>query len=139
MESSGSICTPSSRNAIAGRPTRVRMAFALTLALLIGGAGMLGSSTNAGATPWNSNVTLQGKAIACSSGASWVWVEGSNGERGWATRGTGRYSFHFKRVPAGGMTVRVNYGNNVCKKSTSFGLKRPAVGTTATRNVVSIY
>jgi hypothetical protein len=68
-----------------------------------------------------------------------VWVEASNGERGWATRAGGNYSFRFNRVPTSGMSVRVDFGNEGCSRSATFGVNRPTFGTSATRNVITIY
>ncbi len=112
---------------------------AIAVTLAVGGASLVGTAPSADAWAWDPNVTLRGRAIACSSAATWVWVEGSNGERGWATQPGGNYSFRFTRVPTSGMTVKVNFGNRLCSKSTSFGLNRPTVGTSATRNVITIY
>jgi hypothetical protein len=109
----------------------------LAVLLLVSTAGAM-AAPSAGAWSWDPKVTLQGTSTCAGRGSTWVWVEGSNGERGWATNGTGRYRFNFTRVPAGGITVRVNYGNSTFKCTASFGLKRPATGTTATRNVYSL-
>jgi hypothetical protein len=109
-------------------------------------AGLLGFSTpvhTAGATAWNPRVTLQGKAFCGGQGmigagkSTWVWVEASNGEHGWATSGTGAYKFAFKNVPLGtGMTVTVKYGSRLKNDCVAkFGLKRPSLGTSATVNV----
>ena len=100
---------------------------------------VLGSSSIAGAWAWDPTVALSGRAIACSRPATWVWVEASNGERGWATQPGGNYSFRFTRVPTSGMTVRVNFGNGACNRSTSFGVNRPSTGISSTRNVITIY
>ena len=109
----------------------------LGVAVLLG-IGAAGSPTPADATAWNPTVTLQGRAICASSGATWVWVEASNGERGWATNGAGNYRFTFSRVPTSGMTVRVNYGNSTFRCTDSFGVNRPTFGTSATRNVIRV-
>ena len=94
--------------------------------------------SQAHAWAWSPSVTLQGSSICAGRGTTWVWVEASNGERGWATYGTGNYRFNFTRVPTSGITVRVNYGNSTFKCTDSFGVQRPAVGTTATRNVYKL-
>jgi len=120
------------------RKIRISSLFAIAFTVLAT-LGTLAPASQAGATAWNPNVTLKGRAIACSSSATWVWVEASNGERGWATQPGGNYNFNFKRVPTSGMTVTVKFGNSVCSRSATFGLNRPTVGTTATRNVVTIY
>lgn len=121
------------------RSRRVLRTGLVLAALVLASATFAAPATPAGAWANNSNVTLQGSSVCKSSKTTWVWVEGSNGERGWATNGSGRYHFAFKRVPTSGMTVRVNFGNSTFSCTTSFGLNRPAVGTNATRNVVSIY
>src|SRR5689334_15884347 len=59
---------------------------------------------------WSGDVTLQGNSHCGLPATTWVWVQSPNGESGWATNGSGRYSFNFHRVPSGGMTVRINYG-----------------------------
>lgn len=75
--------------------------------------------------------------MAGSGKSTWVWVEAANGERGWATAGRGYYRFTFHKVPLGvSMKVTVKYGSalkNDCRAT--FGLSRPATGTTATVNV----
>jgi len=110
----------------------------LLVALLLAPAALVLDATPAGAWAWNPNVTLQGTSHCGSSPTTWVWVQASNGERGWATNGRGRYRFSFKRVPFGGTTVKVNYGNGTFRCTDSFGLKRPATGTSATRNVFKL-
>lgn len=95
--------------------------------------------SQAGATAWNPTVTLQGTSVCAGRGTTWVWVQASNGERGWATNGTGRYRFTFRRVPTSGMTVTVNYGNSTFSCRDAFGLNRPTVGTSATRNVYKLW
>lgn len=93
----------------------------------------------ASAWAWSGSVTLQGSSMCGAlNPTTWVWVSASNGESGWATAGSGRYSFNFKRVPTSGMTVRVNYGNSTFKCTDSFGVNRPAVGTSATRNLYKL-
>jgi len=116
-----------------------RRAAACALVASAIGLSLAGAAQPAGAWAWDPNVMLQGRAIVCSRAATWVWVEASNGERGWATRPGGNYSFQFRRIPPSGVTVRVNFGHSSCSRSTSFGLKRPAVGTSATRDVVTIW
>lgn len=106
-------------------------------AVSVGGLAILTPAT-AGAWAWDPNVTLQGTSVCAGRGTTWVWVSASNGERGWATNGTGRYSFRFARVGTGGTTVTVNYGNSTFRCTDTFGLNRPAVGTTATRNVYKL-
>lgn len=87
----------------------------------------------------SSTVTLQGVSNCGNNKTSWVWVEGSNGERGWATNGKGNYKFTFKKVPASNtMKVRVNYGNGTFRCTDYFGLNRPKVGSTQTRNVIRL-
>ncbi len=92
----------------------------------------------ANATAWNPRVTLQGTSSCSIRGTSWVWVEASNGERGWATNGTGRYRFTFTRVPTSGMTVTIKYGNSIASCHDRIGLNRPTVGTSATVNVYKV-
>lgn len=125
------------------RPTRTQAlaakAAGLVLVIAASTLGFIGSAPSASAWAWDPSVTLQGRAIACSSNATWVWVQASNGEAGWATQSGGNYRFNFRRVPTSGMSVTVRFGNNLCSRSTSFGLNRPAIGTTATRNVITIY
>ncbi len=105
---------------------------------LLAGVGVSAVPGSAGATAWNPTVTLQGRAICASSGATWVWVEASNGERGWATNGRGNYRFTFRRVPTSGMRVTVNYGNGTFRCTDTFGVNRPTFGTSATRNVIRV-
>ena len=118
---------------------RASRSLVLLATIVLSTLTLIGPDNPAGATAWNPTVTLQGSAICKSSRATWVWVEASNGERGWATNGSGAYRFTFRRVPTSGMTVRVNYGNSTFSCTTKFGVNRPAVGTTATRNVIQIY
>ncbi len=107
----------------------------LLAAIVLSTLTLIGPSNTAGAYAWNPTVTLQGSARCNFTKTTWVWVEGSNGERGWATNGTGGYRFTFKRVPTSGMTVRVNFGQRNSNCTAKFGLNRPTVGTSATRNV----
>lgn len=119
---------------------RGTMALLMLLGTVVGTGAFIGSTPDRSeAWATSGNVTLQGRAIACSGAATWVWVEGSNGERGWATQAGGNYRFNFRNVPTRTMTVRVNFGRPGCSRTTTFGLNRPSVGTSATRNVVSIY
>ncbi len=118
-------------------PMRLVVAIAILCASVISVLGVAPKQADAWA--WNPTVNLKGRAIACSSSATWVWIEGGNGERGWATQPGGNYHFRFNRVPSSGMNVTVKFGNRVCTKQTTFRVNRPAVGTTATRNVVTIY
>jgi hypothetical protein len=37
--------------------------------------------TSASATAWDPHVKLQGTAMCAGNGATWVWIEASNGER----------------------------------------------------------
>ena len=115
------------------RTTKKLAGLALAAATLTGFAAA--DATPASAWAWNPSVTLQGSSICAASATTWVWVSASNGEAGWATAGRGHYSFTFKSVPTKGMTVRVNYGNSTFKCTDSFGLNRPTIGTSATRDV----
>ncbi len=110
----------------------------LLVALGVSAASLV-APLQAGAWAWSPTVTLQGTADCKLAKATWVWVEASNGERGWATNGTGRYSFTFRNVPTSGMRVTVNFGSNGRNCSTSFGVNRPSTGTSATRNVYQLY
>lgn len=112
----------------------VKTLLVATFAVLVS-LGSMVPARQASATAWNPKVSLQGRALVCNSKATWVWVEASNGERGWATQPGGNYRFDFKRVPTGGMTVTVKLGNSACDRSSTFGLNRPTFGTSATRNV----
>ena len=111
---------------------------ALVLVLGILAFGFL-APARAEAWYWDSQVTLQGSAVCRSRPATYVWVEASNGEKGWATNGNGNYRFTFTRVPTGTMDVKVNYGNtgNHCTRTIKLG--RPRVGTTATVNIVQLW
>lgn len=122
----------------ASKSRRRVLAAVFALAIAVAGASSLTAPQDANAWATSGTVTLKGSSY-CMSRTTWVWVESSNGERGWATKGSGNYQFNFKKVPAKGMNVRVNFGNSTFKCTTTFGVKRPAVGTTATRNVIQLY
>jgi hypothetical protein len=98
------------------------------------------SAQPASAWAWSGSVTLQGTSW-CGAGnnSTWVWVSASNGEQGWATNGTGRYKFDFKNIPTSGTTVTVTYGNRGFNCKDTFGVQRPTVGTSATRNLSKIW
>ena len=106
--------------------------------LLVLVASLVVGVATAGAWAWDSNVTLQGTAHCGVPAATWVYVSASNGERGWATNGSGRYSFKFHNVGSGGISVHVTYGEPGWSCHDDFGVKRPMVGTSATVNVVKI-
>jgi hypothetical protein len=91
-------------------------------------------------TPSNSNVTLKGRALCGGKPATWVWVEASNGEHGWATQPGGNYEFRFHHVPTSTLQVTVKLGITgwECKPA-KFGVNRPAIGTSATRHVNQLY
>lgn len=110
--------------------------------------GVIGLSPNsAGAWAWSSTVTISGRVTCNAVGpVAGVWVEATNGERGWAALGKGPYNsdtngvpftYTLKKVPGGGTTVQLNIGcgwrNGQWQQSysRSVGVKRPAVGTTA--------
>jgi len=117
---------------------RLRVIVAGAMLATVTAVGFGTSASPAEAWPWNPTVTLQGRSVCASSASTWVYVIGSNGEQGWATNGSGNYRFTFRRVPSSGMTVRVNYGTRTFRCTDTFGLQRPAIGTTATRNVIRI-
>jgi hypothetical protein len=93
---------------------------------------------------WDSNVTLQGH-ISCPAWGgpfdhvNWMYVQGNTGDAGWAWLGGGYnspYSFAMHHVPGGSEYVIVSYGCSASgSHSTGFGVSRPAVGTSATRNI----
>jgi hypothetical protein len=112
---------------------------ALATAAFVGVAipGVL--ATSASASAWEPHVRLQGTSICASSATTWVWVEASNGERGWATNGRGRYSFDFWNVPRGkSISVKVNYGNGTFACTDTVGVSRPTFGATATRDLFKL-
>ncbi len=112
--------------------------------LLFAGALAVGASGLATAAPahawlWSGSAQLQGTSW-CGVGnpTTWVWVSAPNGESGWATSGTGRYYKSFSRVPSGGMTVTINYGNSTFKCHDSVYVRRPLTGTGLTVNLSKI-
>lgn len=123
------------------RRSRALLLVAALLATTFGGSAAVTAANQqeADAWAWSSQVNLKGRAIACSRGATWVWVEASNGERGWATQPGGNYHFRFRHVPSRGMAVTVKFGNSSCSRQAKIHLKRPSVGETMTVNVVTIY
>ena len=132
-----------------------RIGAVAALLLSIGAATF--SASPAGADLFNPRVKLQG-TVSCwgyngllktdYGKILWVYVTGSNGEKGWATR-TGnmnsskqKYSFQFNKIPASGKSITVTYesgcGTNTAhqkKFKKTFGLNRPKVGGSQTRNV----
>ncbi len=123
--------------AIYDRSGRIRGAMVTVglISSLVAGGISVHQATPADAWPTSGTVTLQGTSICAGRGTTWVWVSANNGESGWATNGTGRYSFKFSRIGSGGNTVTVNYGNSTFKCTDTFGVQRPAVGSSATRNL----
>jgi len=118
--------------------TKQRVAGAMLAMLSMAGLFTVVSPAPAEAWLTSSTVTLQGRAICASSKATWVWVEGSNGERGWATKSGGNYSFTFRKVPVSNtLKVRVNYGGTH-KCTELIGLNRPKVGSTQTRDLIRV-
>ena len=143
----------------ATRPTKpLRLTGFLLAAVSALMLGMLAvPATPASADLLNPNVKLQG-TISCwgytglvktdHGTVRYVWVEASNGERGWATR-TGNlsssrqgYYFQFRQVPRSGqsISVTVNWGcgnteRNQKHFTTSFGVNRPKVGGSHTVNI----
>ncbi len=111
-----------------------------TVALAAGaGLSLAASLTSpAEAWPWDPNVTLQGSSHCGVPATTWVYVKASNGEQGWATNGAGHYKFNFHHVGTGGITVHVTYGEPGWSCHDDFGVNRPAVGTSATRNLVKV-
>lgn len=127
---------------VSSRWTRISAAFFMASSLITASL-FATTSTPANAWPWDPTVTLNGK-IGCNYSTSntvqWAWVSSSDGESGWASLGSGGitrpYSFTFHHAPTSTMTVTVNWGCAVDgKHSTSFGVNRPAVGETATRDI----
>jgi hypothetical protein len=112
-------------------------AIVLALTAAVGTGAVTASAANAWA--WSGSVTLQGTSLCGASRTTWVWVSASNGEAGWATNGSGNYKFNFTRVPSSGMSVTVYYGNSTFSCHDTFGVQRPAFGTTATRNVYKLF
>ncbi|MEY9969491.1 hypothetical protein ABIA33_007579 [Streptacidiphilus sp. MAP12-16] len=109
--------------------------------LTLSGALPLTASTQAGASPWSGSVYLTGHAHCFSptDRVAWVYVKDSDGEQGWAshTSGLGQstYGFQFTRIPGGSTTATVTWGCSLGSYMTSFGLARPTVGGSASRNV----
>jgi hypothetical protein len=112
--------------------------FAASAAVVAGGLAVTPSPV--GAWPNDPHVTLQGRALCGGRPATWVWVESSNGERGWATQPGGNYEFRFEHAPTTTMTVTVKLGITGWECIPArFGVNRPAIGTTATRHVNQIH
>jgi hypothetical protein len=129
-------------SATAIRLMRLQLVTVLVTVLAVVGLS-LATASPAHAWAWSGTVTLNGKVgctYATKNAVQWAWVQGSNGEAGWARLGSGGmtrpYSFTFKRAPSSTMTVTVNWGCSIDGgHSTSFGLNRPTAGTTTTRNI----
>lgn len=115
---------------------RAIAAGAVAVASVAGTAAL--AAPPAQAWPWSGNVVLQGGSSCASSPTTWVWVSAPNGESGWATNGRGRYSKTFQRVPAGGMRVRINYGNATFRCHDDVFVRRANVGNSLTVNLVKI-
>ncbi len=102
--------------------------------------GLMASAQPASAWAWDSHVLLNGRA-ACGAGLQIksLYIQGANGEAGYASLGTGTYtraySFQFNRVPTSTMNVTATANCSGTTYRTSFGLNRPSTGTTATRNL----
>ncbi|MEV4411371.1 hypothetical protein [Catellatospora sp. NPDC049609] len=120
-----------------GAPARILTLLTMLL------AGVAVAPAPASAWAWDPKVTLNGKIgcnYATTNTVTWAWIEGSNGESGWATlSGSGMtrpYFFDFYHVPTSTMTVTVKWGCSTDgEHKTSFGLNRPSTGKTATRNI----
>lgn len=126
-------------------PSRLRRTaavFSVAAALI---AGTLAMSTGTAGAYWHStSLTLQGRAI-CSTpvaspsrgNATWVYVKASNGQRGWATNGKGRYKFVLKNVPrTGKIRVVINFGNAAGKCHAIIKYGRTAGAPVATRDLI---
>lgn len=112
------------------------------LALAVGLACLASLPVAANGWAWSSHVTLQG-SVECRWGLAQnltgLYLSASNGEKGWATlEGTGykrKYSYRFTNVPSSGMSVTASVGCKTLSYKTTFGVQRPAIGTTATRHI----
>ena len=115
----------------------------LLILLMIFGSLQAANSTPASAWPNDSNVTIQGSGNCnwrYGAKMTYAYLEASNGQKGYAYVGNGKYSFRLTNVPKGsGVTVKITWNcglgrtNNVDR----FGVARPAFGTTQTRNLYS--
>lgn len=102
----------------------------------------LPAASPAQAWSWDPHVVLNGKVgcnYATSNTVTWMYVQGSNGEGGYARlSGSGMtrsYAFDFYRAPSS-MSVTVSWGCAIDgRHQTSFGVARPAVNVYATRNI----
>ena len=119
---------------VARRRTSVALVVAVAVVLAVAAAVV----SPAKAWLWSGDVVLQGTSHCGVPAATWVWVQSPNGESGWATNGAGRYYFHFHRVPGGGMTVRINYGEAGFTCHDSVYVRRPVAGSSLTVNLVHV-
>ena len=124
--------------------SKFRIRLLAPLFVVIGLFGVIGANISpAAASPWDPHVALTGRATcspAVGSTINYMWVSASDGEQGWATlSGSGitrSYRFDFYRIPTSGTTVTIKYGCTTWSESKNvFGLRRPAVGSYATRNL----
>jgi hypothetical protein len=102
------------------------------------GGFAMASAAPAHAWLWSGSVQLQGTSHCGVPATTWVWMQAPNGESGWATSGAGRYYKTFSKVPAGGMTVRISYGESGFSCHDNVFVRRPLAGTGLTVNLVKI-
>lgn len=142
--------------AIAGGRLVRRVLSALVVTVLLAGGFSVMNASPAHANLSSSRVKLQGN-VSCAGYTGlvksnfgkvrWVYVTGSNGERGFASR-TGNmssskqsYTFQFNKIPSGkGINVTFEFGCGSTeagqrKFKKEFGLNRPKVGGSQTRHV----
>lgn len=128
---------------IRARVNGVIAAFALLALCLV---GSLGNAEKADAWSWDPKVTVKGYAscgVLTLGTIESVYVEGSNGEKGWANlTGSGSkkdYSFTFTKVPTFGMNATFTGTCGGTPLYTSFRVIRPLSGTVYVRNLCFNY
>ena len=112
------------------------------IAAALAAGPMLATTVPAHAWAWSSQVTLTGTVKSATHGAiQRVYVSGSDGEKGWATLGSGTYSrsysFKFYNVPGGVGIPKVNWtvDTSIGSFGNHFGVARPATGANAVRDL----
>ena len=104
-------------------------------------AAPIAAAAPAQAWAWSPQVTLTGTVkVDFHPGITGVYVNGSDGEHGWATISGGQYSssyyFKFYNVPGGsGINVTWTVYTNNGTFSNHFGVARPATGANAVRDL----
>lgn len=112
------------------------------IAIGLAAGPMIVTTAPAYAWSWSSQVTLTGTVkVIYHPGITGVYVSGSDGEKGWASLGSGNgysraYSFKFNNVPGGsGITVNWTVYTSNGNFSNHFGVARPATGANAVRDL----